>query len=189
MRSANFTIMAYRPLPDLGMRMLTEASAPPRLIAHLILVHDVACDFVAQLKLRFPNLQFDSDSVLFGAATHDIGKAVHREELSGQGSLHEIRGQQILLECGIDERLARFAATHGRWKSEPDFPLEDLLVALADNCWRGKRVSELEALVVERLATQSHEPEWKCFSILDEVLQDLASDADARLAWQASFPV
>ncbi len=79
--------------------------------------------------------------------------------------------------------------THGAWRSKPDLPLEDLLVALADNCWKSKRIPELEALVMKKLTNQSHEPEWQCYSVLDEILQDLAAEADARLAWQASFPV
>jgi len=171
------------------MRILLKVSAPPRLVAHLILVHDVACELIRRIKDAFPNLEFESSDVLFGAATHDIGKAVHGEELSAPGSLHELRGYQLLIEQGIGESRARFALTHGSWQCDPNLSLEDILVALADNCWKSKRVPELEALVIKRLTNQSHEPEWQCYSVLDEVLQDLAADADSRLAWQATFPV
>jgi hypothetical protein len=179
----------FKPLPDEAMKILLKVSAPPRLIAHLILVHDVACKLVQRIRDAFPNLDFDSDEILFGAATHDVGKAVHREELSAPGSLHELRGYQLLIEQGIGESKARFAMTHGAWRSNPHLPLEDLLVALADNCWKSKRVPELETLVAKELANESHEPEWQCFSVLDDALQDLAAEADARLAWQGSFSV
>jgi len=176
-------------LPDEAMRILLGVSAPPRLIAHLILVHDVACDLVQRIRDAFPNVEFESGDVLFGAATHDIGKAIYKEELSAPGSMHEPRGYQLLIEQGIGESRARFAVTHGAWRGNPDLRLEDLLVALADNCWKSKRNPELEALVVEELANKSHEPEWQCFSVLDEILQDLSVEADARLTWQALFPV
>jgi hypothetical protein len=53
--------------------------------------------------------------VLLGAATHDIGKAVHIAELSGPGSAHEEAGRQLLLAHGVSPELARFAASHASW--------------------------------------------------------------------------
>ena len=50
--------------------------------------------------------------MLFGAATHDIGKTPHPAELSGPGSAHEEAGRELLLSLGGSPRLARFAATH-----------------------------------------------------------------------------
>ena len=34
-------------------------------------------------------LELDTDGVLFGAATHDIGKAICTEELEAPGNSHE----------------------------------------------------------------------------------------------------
>jgi hypothetical protein len=99
-------------LPAAAARLLVTLGAPPRLAAHLRAVHDVAHHLTAWLGGHHPGLRFDRDAVLFGAATHDIGKAVHTAELSGPGSEHEKAGQQVLLEAGIDPRLARVAATH-----------------------------------------------------------------------------
>ena len=48
--------------------------------------------------------------MLFGAATHDIGKTMHVAELSAPGSEHEEAGRQLLLAHGISPELARFAA-------------------------------------------------------------------------------
>ena len=98
------------------------------------------------------------DAVLFGAATHDLGKAVHREELSEPGKLHELRGVELLTELGVPGSLAHFAYTHGYWKGSRPALMEDLMVALADNCRKGKRVPDLEALMTDALAERTGEP-------------------------------
>jgi hypothetical protein len=90
---------------------------------------------------------------------------------------------------GVPERRARFAFSHGNWNGGPPAQLEDLLVALADNCWKGKRVSDLEIMVVKEIAHVTRRPDWDVFAALDDILQEVAADADRRLAWQAQFPV
>ncbi|MCI3271748.1 HD domain-containing protein [Streptomyces cylindrosporus] len=134
-----------------------------------------------------PSLQLDHDAVLFGAATHDIGKAVHVTELSGPGSAHEPAGRDLLLARGIAPELARFAATHAEW-TRPDNGLEDLLVSVADKIWKGKRVQELEDLVVARLATASGRTAWEEFLAFDDLLTTIGDDAERRLAFQATYP-
>lgn len=178
-----------RPLPDRVVELLCKVGAPPRLAAHLRLVHDVAWRIVRWVEREFPDLEFDADAVLFGAATHDIGKAVHQEELSGPGHAHELGGYELLCDQGVDAELARFACTHGTW-SEPGLPLEDLVVCLADKIWKGTRIPLLEDLVVDRLAVSGGGRErWAVFALLDELLDDIAVDADLRLAFQARHPV
>ncbi|MEZ0114050.1 hypothetical protein ABH920_008084 [Catenulispora sp. EB89] len=80
----------------------------PKTVAHLRAVHDVAARLVAWAAER--GLPVDAEAVLFGAATHDIGKALHPAELSGPGSEHEAAGRDLLLLTtvghGADERLA-----------------------------------------------------------------------------------
>jgi putative nucleotidyltransferase with HDIG domain len=149
----------------------------------------VARTLANRVQTAFPELKLDKNAVFFGAATHDLGKAIHREELSASGKLHEHRGVELLKEYGVPETLARFAYTHGNWNSSHPAQIEDLLVALADNCWKGKRVPDLEALMTNVLAESTGEPQWQCYATLDDLLQDLAADADARLEWQRSFPV
>ena len=136
----------------------------------------------------FPGVSFDADSIRFGAATHDIGKSRHRGELVEKGGAHEAEGEKLLLELGVEPRLARFARTHAAWLNDAELPLEDLLVALADNCWKGKRLPELETLVAERVVAQTGDEVWNAFMLLDDILQKLAENADERLAWQAQFP-
>ena len=117
-----------RPLPDRAAQLLRELGAPPRLAAHLRAVHDVACQLVDWIAQRYPALQLDRDAVLFGAATHDIGKTAHVAELSGPGSAHEEAGRELLLARGFPPERARFAGTHAAW-TRPDLGIEDLLAA------------------------------------------------------------
>ncbi|SDY91492.1 HD domain-containing protein [Amycolatopsis xylanica] len=174
-----------RPLPDQATRLLETLDAPPRLVAHLRLVHDVACELVEWL---YPVLPFDRAAALFGAATHDIGKIVHRAELSGPGSEHEQAGYELLLAQGVQEDYARFARTHASWNSS-DIRLEDLVVSLADKIWKAKRVPDLEQLIVNRIATAGGREKWQVFMELDDLLDRLAATADRRLAYQAEHPV
>jgi putative nucleotidyltransferase with HDIG domain len=125
-------LMKLRPLPSEVRKLLAVHGAPPHLVAHLELVHDVAWELTEQLAVRLPELKYDRKAVLIGAATHDIGKAVCRNELSERGSRHEELGQQMLLEAGFPAAHARFAWTHGGPKREPNSTIEDLLVRTAD---------------------------------------------------------
>jgi hypothetical protein len=175
-------------LPSAATAILRAHQAPPRLAAHLRLVHDVAIQLSNWLATTYPTLHFDREAVLFGAATHDIGKILHPEELSGPGHLHEPAGQQLLLAAGVEPRLARFAGTHGSWTAA-DVELEDLLVSLADKVWKAKRVDGLEQLVVERLVGASGRQTWEVFLEMDDRLSQLADGADERLGFQNSYPL
>ncbi|WP_042458460.1 HD domain-containing protein [Streptacidiphilus jiangxiensis] len=179
---------SLRPLPPRVAQVLSGFDTPPRLVAHLRAVHEVAAQLVAWVERECPELVFDREAVLFGAATHDIGKVWHPEELSGPGSLHEESGRRLLLGQQVPQALARFAATHGAWGSA-DVVVEDLLVSLADKAWKAKRVPELEDLVVAELARASGREVWEEFLRLDEELTRIGEDAGARLAYQASYPV
>jgi hypothetical protein len=120
------------------------------------------------------------------AHLRDIGKIIHIEELSRPGSLHEKAGEQLLLEAGVAPHLARFAATHASW-TEPGITVEDLLVSLADKVWKGKRVRELEQLLVDQLVIASGQEAWQVFLDLDDQLGKLTESADARLAFQNTY--
>ena len=177
-----------RPLPGQVAELLQRLDCPPRLAAHLRAVHDAACELASWAEKGYPSLPFSREAVLFGAATHDIGKTVHVSELSGPGSAHEKAGRELLLAQDVSADLARFAATHASWAA-PGIGIEDLLVSLADKIWKGKRVPELENLLVTRLAEASGQEPWQEFVALDELLERISADAGSRLAFQASFPV
>ncbi|MFE2141073.1 HD domain-containing protein [Streptomyces sp. NPDC059456] len=176
------------PLPDRVAELLSELGSPPRLAAHLRAVHDVAHQLVDWLERDYRPVVFDREAVLFGAATHDVGKSVHVGELSGPGSAHEEAGRTLLLGHGFGPESARFAATHASW-ADPGAGFEDLLVSLADKVWKNKRVPDLEDLVVARLAEATGRAAWEEFLALDGVLAGIGAGADERLAFQASFPI
>lgn len=172
-----------RQLPPDILRLCVRLEAPPRLISHLRVVHDAAIDLKNGLHDLFPGLEFSSDEITFGAATHDLGKTRHTNELTGPGRQHEIDGPTILEGIGVQSQLARFARTHGSWSRE-ELPLEDLLVALADAIWKGQRLESLEKKVVNQIAMMTKLEEWEVFSELDGLLEEIASRGDERLAWQ-----
>lgn len=131
-------------------------------------------------------VEFDAELVAIGAATHDIGKARHLDELHGAGCRHELAGQQMLRAMGVDAASARFAVTHNAWV-DPDVALEDLLVALADKIWKARRDEELEQRLVVLLADRAGLTLWEVFAMLDEELQRLSRAADRRLAFQTMW--
>ncbi|WP_373922056.1 HD domain-containing protein [Streptomyces sp. T12] len=177
-----------RPLPPLVAALLHSLGAPPRLAAHLRAVHDVAVELVDWVRDRHPDLAVDRDAVLLGAATHDIGKTLHPEELTGPGSRHEEAGRNLLLDHGFTPALARFAATHGSWAG-PAVTTEDLLVSTADKVWKDKRVPDLEDKLVRALANATGREPWEEYLAVDDLLTRLGADADRRLAFQSAFPV
>ncbi|MFJ7247645.1 HD domain-containing protein [Kitasatospora sp. NPDC098652] len=174
------------PLPPDVAELLRSVDAPPRLVAHLALVHQVAEQVVEFCAAE--GLAFDHHAVRYGAATHDIGKVVHPEELSGPGSAHEPAGHALLSARGVPEELARFARTHASW-GEPGTTTEDLLVSLADKAWKNQRVRDLEDRVVDRLAAATGRERWEAFLALDDLLTRIGEDAPRRLALQAAHPV
>lgn len=62
-------------------------------------------------------------------------------------------------------------------------------MSTADKVWKGKRVPELENLLVRRIAEAADTEPWAVFLDLDELLGRIADGADRRLAFQAAFPV
>jgi HD superfamily phosphodiesterase len=178
----------FRALPAPVVALLEAVQAPPRLAAHLRAVHDVACELSGWICDRYPSAGVDATAVAFGAATHDIGKALHPGELSGPGSVHEFAGYELLLSYGVQEGFARFTRTHSSWH-EDGIGIDDLLVSLADKVWKAKRVRDLEQLVTDRLAVASGEAPWQAFLALDDQLQRISEDADRRLSFQSAYPV
>jgi hypothetical protein len=182
------TTLSLHTLPEPAAQIVQDAPVPPPLLAHLILVHDVAVRLVTGVRRLWPALAFDMDAVAFGAATHDLGKILHPEEMTGPGEAHRKAGPEFLIEeYGVEPALARFARTHGNWLSAGNLVPEDLLVALADQIWKGSRERSLEEMVTAWIAGATEQQPWEVFMALDELLTTLAADADKRLMWQAQY--
>jgi len=176
-----------RPLPSQIERLLREVVASPRLVAHLTLVYDVAATILERLTETWPTLSIDKAAVIFGAATHDIGKAVNRDELGGAGEQHRDSGYDLLIAHGIPALYARFTRTHAR-QDDPDATLEDLLVAWADSLWCGGRPEDVEMRIARTIARVVGQELWRVFIVLDDLATDIGEDADARLFWQGMQP-
>ena len=172
------------PLPKAVEALLTKLNAPKRLKMHLLIVHDVATTLADAFQQAWATLPLDKDLVRFGAATHDIGKVLHQNELYSHGSRHEEDGPKLLMEYGYTPDQSRFARTHGSWRTELDLTLEDLLVALADTCWKGQRDSELETMIATMISHQLGVESWEIFIGLDDVLDEVTVRAEERLALQ-----
>ncbi|WP_432976371.1 HD domain-containing protein [Dactylosporangium sp. CA-233914] len=175
-----------RALPGDVARLLRRLAAPARLGAHLRAVHDVAVEIVVWVEGQ--GVQVDREAVLFGAATHDVGKVHFPQELSGAGAQHEPAGERLLAELGVERRLARFTALHARWDRD-QATLDELLVTLADKVWKGRREAGLEEKVAQVVAGALGEPVWAVYMRLDDELTRLADGADERLAFQNRFPI
>ena len=174
------------PIPRLALDLHIKVEASPRLLAHHFLVHQAAATLLSELNKIVPGLKIDGEAVLFGAATHDIGKAVVTRELSEPGREHEILGFVLLMENSVPASPARFAKDHGLG-SELDH-IEDFLVCLADKVWKGKRDQALEETFIKAVCDSEHLEFWDIYPCITSLLDQVAAEADMRLAIQAEFP-
>ncbi len=159
--------------------LLAKLGASAWLVRHHELVVEAArlvCRAVSRLGLAI-----DDEVILAGAALHDAGKIVHPGEEHAPGHEHEQAGQALLVASGVPASLARFCVTHASWGGE-DRTLEDLLVALADKLWKGKRVDDLEQLAITRIARVLGRSEWEVFAELDAPFEAIAAGGSDRLA-------
>lgn len=177
----NLSNLDLQSIPKRAADLFNTLTVSPRLGVHLLLVYDVAIQIMAWLKHYYPKLEFDEEAVLFGAITHDIGKVVCHNEIFGPGSTHEQIGYELLVDHGIEKKLARFTRTHSAWTAT-ETTMDDWLVSLADKIWKGKRVPDLEQLIVMNISTATKSEPWEVFLCLDDLLNDIIKDADSRLA-------
>ena len=180
-------LLQLQPLPPAAEELLRQYHAAPRLIAHLILVHDVAAQLISVLQDRCLADMVVAPAVLFGAAIHDIGTVLHPQEMIEPGHQHEYAGKQLLLQADVPPELARFAETHGKPLAASN-TIDDHLVALADTSWKGKRDRALEQHVAAELAAHQGQDMWIVFLAIDDLVECIATTAEQRLIWQAGFP-
>jgi hypothetical protein len=158
--------------------LLARLGAPPRLLAHARLVAEAAELLVAELQRR--HVPIDAEFVGVAAVLHDAGKILHPEELQDSGSQHEAAGARLLLGAGVAPALARCCLSHAQWEGMA-CSLEELLVALADHLWKGKRNAELERRVIEGIAGRTGQAFWALFVELDGCFEAIAADGTGRL--------
>ena len=158
--------------------LLQALGAPEHLQLHVALVGEAA-DSILE-KLDDLGIAVDSDFVRIGVTLHDVGKIIHTHEMTGPGSEHEPDGEILLLEQGVSPEFARCCMSHARWH-EMECTLEELLIALSDKLWKGKRVEALELLVIDRIAEKQSMDRWEIYEPLDSLFESIAADGNSRL--------
>jgi HD superfamily phosphodiesterase len=165
--------------PADARRLLVDLGASQWLVRHHELVVEAAQVLASRVRGEL-GVAFDHDLVVLGAALHDAGKVIHIHEMSGPGHAHEAAGEQLLISHGISEKMARFCVTHAAWDDDAR-TVEDLLVALADKLWKGKREEALEQRAVARIAELTHREPWEVFAPFDAICEAIAADGPGRL--------
>lgn len=159
--------------------LLESLGASNRLITHLKLVGEAAEELLE--KLRSLQIDIQENIVRLGVAVHDAGKIIHTNELHEKGNLHEPAGEALLLEAGVQPEIARCCLSHARYESM-EVSFEELLVALSDKLWKGKREENLELEVIDRVAEKLNKNRWDVYSELDECFEKIALKGDERLS-------
>jgi HD domain len=160
-------------------QLLQDLGAKPRLIQHVKLVGEAAEIIISQLQQL--DILFDREWIRLGVAFHDAGKIPYPSELADRGNRHEAAGEILLLEQGIDPKIARCCRSHGQWQ-QLECSLEELVVALADNLWKGKRNNELEHRVITKIANMLDRDYWEIFIALDSGFEEVAATGASRLS-------
>jgi hypothetical protein len=165
--------------PADASRLLVDLGASPWLVRHHELVVEAAQVLASRVRGEL-GVVFDHDLVSLGAALHDAGKIIHVDEMSGPGHQHEAAGERLLISRGISGKVARFCVTHAAW-DDGARTVEDLLVALADKLWKGKREEGLEQRTVVLIARLTHREPWEVFAPFDAICEAIAADGPDRL--------
>ena len=161
-----------------AFNLLEKLGAPEHLKTHVTLVGEAADLLIDALKeLR---VEIDYEFIRTGVAIHDIGKITHTNEMTGPGSEHEPEGEKMLINNGVSPKLARVCMSHARW-DKMDCSFEELVIALSDKLWKGKRVESLELEVVDRAANILQKERWDIFPELDLKFEEIASGGHERL--------
>ncbi|WP_226860178.1 HD domain-containing protein [Desulfoluna spongiiphila] len=159
--------------------LLKDMGASEHLLNHVRLVGEAAQMLLHQCEKL--NVPIDSEFVKMAVVIHDAGKIVHPHEMSAPGSNHEPAGEKMLLKKGISPTLARCCLSHARWQ-DMECSLEELILAVADTLWKGKRIDSLELRVIDHIAGSLKKDRWDVFPALDSLFEAIANDGDNRLS-------
>lgn len=162
-----------------ALELLKSLGATKKLIRHLELVGEAAEDLIKILESL--GVPFDQKFVRLGVSIHDAGKILHQNELNDKGSAHEPDGERLLLDNGVQKDVARCCLSHARFE-EMEVSFEELLVALSDKLWKGKRVPALELKIIDHIGLLIHKDRWDIFEHLDSSFESIASYGDERLS-------
>ena len=159
--------------------MPQRLGATPQLLLNLQLVGEAADELIALFGSL--GVACDAQAIELGTALHDVGKIVHRNELSGPGHQHEQDGQRLLLTQGVPAKLAHHCASHAAWDA-PAVSFEEPAVALADALWKRARIEALELRVNDAAATQLGVDRWTAFTAMHDGFERISNGGSERLA-------
>lgn len=170
-----------------AIELLKKLEAPSRLIRHHLVVLEAANILIEKLKIAFPELVCNYNLVLIGTAIHDVGKILYPKEINISGNKHELEGEKFLIERGIKPEIARFCRTHAQWNHCCDRELEDFLVALADNLWKGKRTKLLEEKIISTITNKTNSDYWQNYLILNDIYESITDLSEIFLQKSLNF--
>lgn len=164
---------------DEAFSLLNELNAPAHLIQHVKLVGEAAEELIE--KLMALDISLNYDFIRISVILHDTGKIIHVSELSMPGHCHEEEGEELLVKLGVNPELAHCCISHSRY-SIMDCSIEELIVALSDKLWKGKRDEVLELMVIDEIAKQLGKERWNVYMKLDECFEGIAMKGTERLS-------
>ena len=158
--------------------LLDKWDAPESLVRHLRVVQTVSekiSDGLASM-----GVDLDQDMVSLGAAIHDIGKVVIKNEIDGDGEKHCEAGLDLLSGTGLWE-VARFCESHSAYNE--DCSLEELIVAAGDRYWKGARDEALDTMICDHVSKSTGKSSWEVYVALDDVFQEVSKDSSHYIRW------
>jgi putative nucleotidyltransferase with HDIG domain len=161
-----------------AFNLLKELGAPQKLITHSELVLEAAEEIIEEI-LKCTSL-IDFEFVRIGAILHDVGKVLHPNELVKAGQMHQMDGKKMLLELGVDEKIARCCLSHSNYE-DMECSIEELLIALSNNLWKGKRVKNLESKIIEWIKKLFDQNGWVLSVKFDETFEKISEKGLGRL--------
>lgn len=156
-----------------GIQLLKDLKASRSLINH----HELVIETAERILDRLPTVVkrlIDRDSVLIGCSVHDIGKIIKPAEENKPGKNHELAGRDLLLSLGVSPKIARYCMIHSL--PEENLYLEELLVGITDNLWKGSRDLSKELCFYQKSTTLLNHKDELLFKKLDDVFERLSDE-------------
>ncbi|XDD52205.1 HD domain-containing protein [Leptospira sp. WS92.C1] len=156
-----------------GLQLLKDLKASKSLINH----HELVVETVERTLDRLPSSikhLIDRNLVLIGCSLHDIGKVRKSSEESNSGKDHELAGRNLLLSLGVSPKIARYCMIHSL--PEEKLYLEELLVGIADNLWKGSRDLSKELCFYQKSTALLNRKDELLFKKLDDVFEQISDE-------------
>ncbi|MCG6192299.1 HD domain-containing protein [Leptospira sp. FAT2] len=156
-----------------GIELLKSLKASKSIIDHHETVVETAEKLLDQLPTVVKRL-IDRNIVLIGSSLHDCGKITKPLEEVKSGKAHELSGKKLLLSLGVSHKIARFCMIHSL--TMETLYLEELLVGIADNLWKGSRDLSKELCFYHKIAVLLNQKDELLFQKMDDVFERISEE-------------